>query len=192
MNLVPTGDYESEEEEDEEDGDATVVEDVFTESDVDNLFKAFEDASLRGGSAGDGNGNGNASNESVSQFMSSFDIRDSTGGVSVRNNPRTSVHSVLEPSLVSPLSKRELVFSAFRQPQPLLTSSSRSGLDFFMMQTGFRCPNDIFERLLQLDQLRAEKSKGNVLMVDFSFSLTSSHCLCLCLSLSLCLCHCVW
>jgi hypothetical protein len=165
MNLVPTGDYGSEEEEDEEDGDVATVEDVVTENDVDNLFKAFEDASLRGGSGGDG-----VIDDRVSQFISSFDqdsllLRDSTDGVSVRNNPRTSLQSAAEPSLLSPQSKRELLFSTYRKPQPLLTSSSRSGLDFFMLQTGFRSPNDIFQRLLQLDQLKIEKQKGTVLMV---------------------------
>lgn len=34
-----------------------------------------------------------------------------------------------------------------------------------MMQTGFTSPEEIFERLLQLDQLRVEKAKGTVLAV---------------------------
>lgn len=36
-----------------------------------------------------------------------------------------------------------------------------------MMQTGFTTPDDIFERLLQLDQLKIEKAKGTVLAVNF-------------------------
>lgn len=175
MNLVPTGDYGSDEDEDEEEGETATVEDVFTESDVDNLFKAFEDASIHGGSGGDG-----VIDERVSQFITSLDqdsviLRDSTDGVSVRNNPRTSLQSAMEPSLISPQSKRELLFSTFRKPQPLLTSSSRNGLDFFMLQTGFKSPSDIFERLLQLDQLKIEKQKGTVLMVSFFSSLFSAH-----------------
>jgi hypothetical protein len=173
MNLVPTCDYESED--DDDDCETTAVEEITTENEVENLFKAFEEASI----------GGEVTDERISNFIASFDqsARDSTGGFSVRNNPRSSEQRFTEsqPTIQSP--QHQNIFEAsFRIPQPLLTSSSRkfvnplthshsslfvSGLDFFMLQTGFRSPYDIFDRLLQLDQLRSEKQKGNVLMVRF-------------------------
>ena len=40
-----------------------------------------------------------------------------------------------------------------------------SALDFFKVQTGFKTPQDIYDRLLCFDQLLAERAKGTVLQV---------------------------
>lgn len=119
MNLIPTCEYESDD--DEDDGEIIQIEEITTENEVENLFKAFEDASTHMNDILD---------ERVSQFIASVDdsFRSSTGGASVRNNPRTSL--ILTESqhdlIVLNKPKPNLLFgSSFRKPQPLLTSNSK-------------------------------------------------------------------
>lgn len=114
MNLVPSCEYESDDE--DEEGEI-LTEEVSTESEVENLFKAFEEASI-----------GELADERVSQFIASVDdsFRSSTGGASVRNNPRTSIMMESQHALPLPQPRPNLIFgSTYRRPQPLLTSSSK-------------------------------------------------------------------
>lgn len=162
VNLVPTGEYESEEE--DEDGDAYPVEEIDTNSEVDNLFKALEEASH----------GVEITDERFSLFISTMDqdysssMDDTACDASVDGNPRTStVQRLSESAPYSrlPQENKKLIFgSIYRKPRPLLSPSARSGVEFFMIQTGFRTPDDIFDRLMHFDQLMMERKKGTVLM----------------------------
>jgi hypothetical protein len=116
MNLVPTCDYESEDE--DEDCETLAIEEISTENEIESLFKAFEEASI----------GGEVTDERLSHFIASFDqsVRDSTGEFSVGNNPRSSGVRMTEsqPTIPSP-SHTNIFESSFRTPPPLLTSSSR-------------------------------------------------------------------
>lgn len=129
MNLVPTGDYESEEE--DEEGDILQPEEIDTNLDVDNLFKALEDASQ----------GVEITDERISQFISTMDQDYSTSldndvACSVDGNPRTSTAQRITESLRSQSQEvKQLVFgSIYRKPRPLLSPSARRSFMFLFFR----------------------------------------------------------
>jgi len=164
VNLVPIGDYGTDDEDDDEEMSPRYKE---GKEDMDVLImQALERGS-----------EGNIIEGDLSAVIDSIDGASVDDEIASTSTPSPTVSSELncakqspiehsQSHPVSPDDKPLQVFfgNAFRSPVPALSSSAKHALEFFKIQTGFKTPQDIFDRLLDFDQLRLERSKGNVLM----------------------------
>lgn len=127
--MVPTGDYESEDE--DEDGDI-LIEDLTVVTDVDNLCKVFDDVTNEN----------DVMNERLSQLIQDYPLnREYSCDISVVNNPRNSeIQRVTESSTLRYLQeKKTLLFDSFHTPYPLLSSESRRFLSIYLLYFFLKC-----------------------------------------------------